>query len=367
VVEVSGYDQFPTAVKCGAAPPTDCLIGVVLHTAVEQTGRVDFPLALTVSTTTTPTTIDGSHPLNNQPPTNAALRTPMASTLDAIHKAVVRTQLSNLHSLPTDCPTREKRGWMGDAQWTAEEATLNFDMHALYTNFVQSMIDVQTRGCYPTKDQYALEPPYGTCCSPTLDPVHPTIFQCSPYSNSSDAAGSVPDVVPMLWGTGGGRGFPGAPVWGTAIVVIPDAVRARYTDNSFLSTAYPHLQQYMAFLKRQAKFAPGRSLPQFGLLGDWLSLDPMCPGGSDACLKTPGWISGNPTTSFYYLFCTVPPPPLVRFLFPGYHLFLILSIVSTLLPLSLCIREHHCRPRSDGSYCDRYWPDGRCNRIHTRV
>ena len=37
----------------------------------------------------------------------------MAETLDAIHKSVLRTQLANLYSLPTDCPTREKRGWMG--------------------------------------------------------------------------------------------------------------------------------------------------------------------------------------------------------------------------------------------------------------
>ena len=42
-------------------------------------------------------------------------------------------------------------------------------------------------------------------------------------------------------------------------------------------------------------------LPQFGLLGDWLSLDVLCPGGSDGCLRDPGWISGNPTTAFQYV------------------------------------------------------------------
>ena len=31
----------------------------------------------------------------------------------------------------------------------------------------------------------------------------------------------------------------------------------------------------------QSAFAPGKILPQFGLLGDWLSLDPICPGGND--------------------------------------------------------------------------------------
>jgi alpha-L-rhamnosidase len=48
--------------------------------------------------------------------------------LAAVHDSVVQTQACNLMSVPTDCPQREKRGWMGDAQWTAEEAILNFDM-----------------------------------------------------------------------------------------------------------------------------------------------------------------------------------------------------------------------------------------------
>ena len=51
-------------------------------------------------------------------------------TLNRIQDAIVRTQLNNLHSVPTDCPTREKRGWLGDAQVTAAEANLNFDMRS---------------------------------------------------------------------------------------------------------------------------------------------------------------------------------------------------------------------------------------------
>ena len=37
---------------------------------------------------------------------------PEGKILDKIHRAVVQTQLSNVHSLPTDCPHREKRGWV---------------------------------------------------------------------------------------------------------------------------------------------------------------------------------------------------------------------------------------------------------------
>ena len=42
-------------------------------------------------------------------------------------------------------------------------------------------------------------------------------------------------------------------------------------------------------------------VPQFGLLGDWCSVEPFCPGSSDGCLNTPGWTSGDATTAFYFI------------------------------------------------------------------
>ena len=54
-----------------------------------------------------------------------------ANVLNVVQHCIVHTQLDNLHSIPTDCPQREKRGWMGDAQWTSEEASLNMDMQSL--------------------------------------------------------------------------------------------------------------------------------------------------------------------------------------------------------------------------------------------
>ena len=39
------------------------------------------------------------------------------------------SQLSNLHFHPTDCPTREKRGWTGDAQFTSRQASLNLGQY----------------------------------------------------------------------------------------------------------------------------------------------------------------------------------------------------------------------------------------------
>lgn len=44
-----------------------------------------------------------------------------------IHECCRRALLNNLHSVPTDTPVYEKRGWTGDALLTAEMAMYNFD------------------------------------------------------------------------------------------------------------------------------------------------------------------------------------------------------------------------------------------------
>ena len=45
--------------------------------------------------------------------------------------------MSNFQSIPTDCPQRERRGWLGDAQLSSETNMHNFDMGAPYTSFIQ--------------------------------------------------------------------------------------------------------------------------------------------------------------------------------------------------------------------------------------
>jgi hypothetical protein len=319
---VADYPVGMSDQKCDADTGSHCLVGHFIHTDVQQTGflaigaasvaaRVAASVAdgATTAATTKATTADTTATTGRTPvptdPTSASLSattssTSTASILDKIHKAVLQGQLCNLHSIPTDCPQREKRGWMGDAQWTSEEAAMNFDMQTVYSNWVTTMADMQEVGCTKTTEQFKKEPPYGTCCSPTLDELHPTIFQCSPQSNYSDTAGSIPDIVPLLWGNGGGRGWPGAPTWAGAIVVIPDLLLSRYQDLEFSKAIYPSLQKYMGFLGRQAA-AYGHGVPQFGMLGDWCAIDPLCPGSTDKCLTDPGWTSGNPTSSFYYV------------------------------------------------------------------
>ena len=254
-----------------------------------------------------------------------------AATLDAIQKMIVLTQRDNLHSIPTDCPQREKRGWMADAQWTAEEATLNFDTAAFYTNWVRTMGDLQSTGCtVPTPDAHGnvnmsgycwsypasddgpghLGPCNLTnsyCCVPTpagANASNPSIANCSPQYNQSDTAGSVPDVVPNSWGRGGSRGWPGTPTWSSAIALIP-GVQLRYGGDAALAARqYGAVAAHVAFLQRQAEPGYGgiAGVPSFGMMGDWCSIEPFCPGSSDHCLTDPGWTgAGNPSSSFAYI------------------------------------------------------------------
>ncbi|RKP58269.1 hypothetical protein D7Z26_01880 [Cohnella endophytica] len=62
---------------------------------------------------------------------------------DRIHRAMVDTMRINFHSIPTDTPFHEKRGWLGDAQAIAECAAMNFDLTAFFSKWLQDIADSQ--------------------------------------------------------------------------------------------------------------------------------------------------------------------------------------------------------------------------------
>ncbi|MFD2327744.1 family 78 glycoside hydrolase catalytic domain [Cohnella sp. GCM10020058] len=63
--------------------------------------------------------------------------------LNRIHQAMKNTMLNNFHSIPTDTPFHEKRGWTGDGQAIAECASMNFDMSAFFAKWTQDIADSQ--------------------------------------------------------------------------------------------------------------------------------------------------------------------------------------------------------------------------------
>jgi len=62
--------------------------------------------------------------------------------LNAIQKMCVRTFKSNLISVESDCPARERFGYGGDINAVAESYICNFDMHNFYRKAVYDWVDV---------------------------------------------------------------------------------------------------------------------------------------------------------------------------------------------------------------------------------
>ena len=178
-------------------PALESLEGCVAHSAVPPTGRFLC-----------------SFPLINQ-----------------IHQNVLWGQLSNLMSIPTDCPQRDERlGWLGDAHLTAEEAIYNFEMAGFYTKWMRDIRDAQKEN------------------------------------------GSVPDVVPTHWEL-----YPADPAWGIACILIPWEVYRYYGDEQILEQNYPMMKSYVEFLQSLAQ----DDMLYLSKYGDW------CPPWHVNSMDTP--------------------------------------------------------------------------------
>jgi alpha-L-rhamnosidase len=183
-VEVTG---FP------GTPKLDCVRGRVVHSAVKPIGSF------------------------------AASK----DVLNGLQRIITWGQKTNLHSIPTDCDQRDERmGWMGDAQGTAEEAIMNFDMAAFYTNFVRDIRDVQ------------------------------------------DEKGQITDTVPHIWGS-----RPADPAWGTAYPLLCWYMYEYYGDTRVLEEHYEGLRKYVEFLRSRAE----NGLVKYSYYGDWVAVE-KCPG-----------------------------------------------------------------------------------------
>jgi alpha-L-rhamnosidase len=147
--------------------------------------------------------------------------------LNGIQRVITWGQKTNLHGIPTDCDQRDERmGWMGDAQGTAEEAIMNFDMAAFYTNFMRDIRDVQ------------------------------------------DGKGRLSDTVPHVWG-----GEDADPAWATAYPLIGWYMYQYYGDTRVLEEHYDAQKKYVEFLRGKAE----NGLVKFSSYGDWVAIE-KCPG-----------------------------------------------------------------------------------------
>lgn len=152
---------------------------------------------------------------------------------------------SNMASVLTDCPHREKLGWLEEAYLVGASIRYNYDIASLCKKIVRDMIAAQ------------------------------------------DSNGLVPDIAPEYVRFPGG--FRDSPEWGSNSIILPWYMYQWYGDQLILEESYPMMQRYVAYLKNKSK----QNILSYGL-GDWFDIGPKMPGVSQL---TP---LGVTATSIYY-------------------------------------------------------------------
>ncbi len=136
---------------------------------------------------------------------------------------------SNTVSVFTDCPHREKLGWLEQTQLMGSSVQYNYDVASLNRKVIKDMMNAQ----YPD--------------------------------------GKVPEIAPEF--TVFTPPFDESPEWGSAAVILPWYNYQWYGDKQTLVEAYDMMKGYVLYLKNKAK----DNILSHGL-GDWYDIGPNRPG-----------------------------------------------------------------------------------------
>ena len=172
--------------------------------------------------------------------------------LNRIHVLILRAMENNAVSLFTDCPHREKLGWLEETHLMAPSLLYDFDFAGLYGATARNIADAQL--------------------------------------NDGSEAGMVPTIAPEYVVFKPDYGvFDDSPEWGSAAVLAPWYVYERTGDRAFLSAQYDVMRAYAKYLGSRAH----DGIVDYGL-GDWFDIGPGDAGFSK--LTTAG-VTG---TAIYY-------------------------------------------------------------------
>lgn len=168
--------------------------------------------------------------------------------LNRIHQTALWTYESNLISIPSDCPIRERCGWTGDAHATVTMSNCNFDMGSFWEKYLDD---------FRTNEQKS------------------------------------PCIVP------GKRGFSSTPDWAVAQVLIAWEHYLNYADKQTLAEHYSQLQKFMTHY---------HSLQKDGIIpvgyGDWC--DPVKTPGTPRVggAGKPQWTPPAITTTALFVYAS---------------------------------------------------------------
>ncbi len=138
--------------------------------------------------------------------------------LNQLQSNIVWSERSNMFSIPTDCPQREKMGWTGDIQIFAKTGCFNYDLYAFLKSWMENMALEQAKD------------------------------------------GEIPNVVPnfpmydlLQREDGGSNSSPG---WGDAALTIPYTLYFYTGDEAILRRFYPIMEKWIAYMQKQAEQKP---------------------------------------------------------------------------------------------------------------
>ena len=161
--------------------------------------------------------------------------------INRLHELSRWTIIGNIHSIPTDCPHREKCGWTGDAHAMIRAMIYNYGAQRFFDKY---MFDMRSSAREEKEELY--------------------------FSESFHHRSMVmkPAGIPTMIVPGKRTSGVASPDWGTAMVQIPWYLYVYYGDRMILEDFYPDMKtwvEYIHGIKEDGIIPHG--------LGDW------CPPG----------------------------------------------------------------------------------------
>ncbi|MCR2048009.1 glycoside hydrolase family 78 protein [Acetatifactor muris] len=142
-----------------------------------------------------------------------------------IHTLITNAMECNMKSVFTDCPHREKLGWLEQVHLVGPGLLYNYELAGMYRKVLEDMAEAQTpEGLVPD-----IAPEYHNF---DLEQIH--------------------------------EGFRDSPEWGSACIIAPWYLYDQYGDITFLENNYEMMRRYLGYL--QTRISCG--LLHHGL-GDW--------------------------------------------------------------------------------------------------
>jgi len=151
--------------------------------------------------------------------------------LNRIHALILQAIRSNFQNVLSDCPQREKLGWLEQVHLMGAGIAYNFDLRNVLPKIAADTRDAQL------------------------------------------VNGMVPDIAPEYVVFGGG--FRDSPEWGSTAVLAPWQAWTWYGDRRPVEESFETMKRYVDYLDKQSD----QGILSYGL-GDWYDIGPKFPGYS---------------------------------------------------------------------------------------